>query len=48
MLAPLSVGPHTIHFTGEFVFTEAQDGFNFTFKLDITYNLLISPGRGGH
>ena len=48
MLAPLSVGHHTIHFTGEFVFTQAQDGFDFTFKLDITYHLTIMPGHGGH
>ena len=36
MLAPLSVGQHTIHYTGTF-----GDPFNFT--LDITYTLTIAP-----
>lgn len=36
MLAPLSVGHHTLHFTGTF-----GDPINFT--LDITYNLTVSP-----
>ena len=38
MLTPLSVGQHTIHFTGTF-----GDPINFT--LDITYNLTVVPGR---
>jgi len=37
MLAPLSSGPHTIHFTGTI-----GDPVNFT--LDITYHLTVSPG----
>ncbi len=36
MLAPLAVGPHTIHFAGAF------DGF---FALDVTYHIQV---RGGH
>jgi hypothetical protein len=43
MVAPLSVGGHTIHFTGSLVFTLAQDGFDFSFSQDITYNLTVSP-----
>jgi hypothetical protein len=42
MLAPLSVGTHTIHFKGSAVFTQAQDGFDFTFSLDITYHLTVT------
>ena len=38
MLAPLAVGPHTIHFHGE------VPAFNFL--LDITYHLTVTP-RGG-
>ena len=46
MLAPLSVGEHTIHFTGAFVFTAAQDGFDFSFTLDITYHINVTrPSR---
>jgi hypothetical protein len=36
MVAPLSVGEHTIHFTGT-----VGDPINFT--LDITYNLTVAP-----
>jgi hypothetical protein len=43
MVAPLSPGSHTIHFKGSIVFTQAQDGFDFTFSLDITYHLTITP-----
>jgi len=42
MVAPLSVGSHTIHFKGSVVFTQAQDGFDFTFSLDITYHLMVT------
>jgi len=45
MLAPLSVGRHTIHFTGSLVFTAAQDGFDFIFSQDITYNIAVRPGN---
>ena len=38
MLAPLSVGPHTLHFTGTF-------GEPFNFTLDVTYNLTVAPGK---
>jgi len=41
MVHPLSVGSHTIHFKGSVVFTQAQDGVDFTFSLDITYRLLV-------
>jgi hypothetical protein len=37
MLPPLSVGPHTVHFTG------AIPAFNFT--LDITYDLIVAPRK---
>ena len=37
MLAPLSAGPHTIHFSGT-----VGDPVNFT--LDITYHLTVAPG----
>jgi hypothetical protein len=43
MLKPLSVGEHTLHFGGSAVFTQAQDGFDFTFKLDITYHITVAP-----
>lgn len=42
MVAPLSRGSHTIHFKGSLVFTQAQDGFDFTFSLDITYHLMVT------
>jgi hypothetical protein len=41
MLAPLSVGTHTIHFGGEFHFTLADDGFDADYPLDMTYNLTV-------
>jgi hypothetical protein len=43
LLAPLSAGNHTIHFSGKAVFTAAEDGFDLTFILDITYNLKVVP-----
>jgi hypothetical protein len=42
MLAPLSVGSHTIHFKGSAVFTQAQDGFDLIFSMDITYHLMVT------
>ena len=45
MLAPLSKGRHEIHFEGAAVFTVANDGFDFTFRLDITYHLTVEPRR---
>lgn len=41
MLSPLSPGQHTIHFTGAVVFTAEEDGFDFSFSLDITYHLTV-------
>jgi hypothetical protein len=41
MLAPLSKGPHTIHFYGEMEFTAAADGFDFRFVQDITYHINV-------
>jgi hypothetical protein len=41
MLAPLSAGKHTIHFAGIILFTQAQDGFDELFELDITYHLKV-------
>jgi hypothetical protein len=43
MLAPLSVGKHTIHFKGMFKFTEDQDGSDFVFKQDINYQITVKP-----
>ena len=37
MLAPLSVGPHTINFTG------AAPAFSFS--LNVTYNITVTPGK---
>jgi hypothetical protein len=45
LLAPLSAGQHTIHFSGDFRFTVADDGFDFEFILDISYNLTVGAGR---
>jgi hypothetical protein len=39
LLPPQSKGAHTLHFGGKLVFTEAEDGFDFVFILDITYHL---------
>lgn len=42
MVAPLSVGAHTIHFTGAFHFATAEgDPFDADFGLDMTYNLTV-------
>lgn len=43
MLAPLSAGTHTIRFTSLLVFTLENDGFDFSFDLDITYDLTVVP-----
>jgi hypothetical protein len=48
MVEPLSVGCHTIHFSGALVFTEAADGFNFTFSQDITYHITVKAGKRSH
>jgi hypothetical protein len=45
MLAPLGQGEHIVHFTGAFVFTAAEDGFDFSFTLDITYRITVAPGN---
>ncbi len=45
MLAPLSKGSHTIHFSGELVFTAAEDGFDLDFILDITYHITVASGH---
>ncbi|HUS36091.1 MAG TPA: hypothetical protein VM680_12140 [Verrucomicrobiae bacterium] len=42
MLAPLSAGQHTIHYTGAIVFTQEADGFDFSFTLDITYRITVA------
>jgi hypothetical protein len=41
MVPPLSAGKHKIHFEGVAMYTEAEDGFNFIFSLDITYNITV-------
>lgn len=45
LLAPLSVGQRTIHFSGKAVFTAAEDGFDLTFILDVTYHITVAPRR---
>jgi hypothetical protein len=45
LLAPLSRGQHTIHFSGDFRFTLAEDGFDFKFVIDITYSITVGPGK---
>lgn len=35
-------GKHTIHFGGTVVYTLADDGFDFVFDLDITYQITVS------
>jgi len=41
LLAPLSKGAHEIHFGGKIIFTQENDGFDFTFILDITYHINV-------
>jgi hypothetical protein len=41
LVAPFKEGKHTIHFKGSAKFVQATDGFDFTFSLDITYNLTV-------
>jgi hypothetical protein len=43
MLAPLSIGKHTIHFEGTFKFTQDPDGFDFVFKQDVNYEITVKP-----
>jgi hypothetical protein len=45
MVAPPSAGQHTIHMTGGFVFTQAADGFDFSFTVDITYRITVAANR---
>jgi hypothetical protein len=47
MLRPLADGSHTIHFTGAINLSVANgDPFDFTFQLDIIYNLTVVPTNG--
>jgi hypothetical protein len=47
MLQPLADGSHTIHFTGAINLSVANgDPFDFSFQLDITYNLTVAPTNG--
>lgn len=43
MLAPFSVGKHTIHFKGTFKFTQEPDGFDLVFKQDVNYHITVKP-----
>jgi hypothetical protein len=43
MLAPPSTGVHTVQFAGDFIFNEAEDGFDFHFEVDINYELTVGP-----
>lgn len=46
LLAPLSAGAHTLHFSGKVIFsTAAGDPIDFIFLQDITYNLTVAPGK---
>ncbi len=38
-LKPMDAGPHVLHYSGAFLFTVADDGFDFYLPLDMTYNL---------
>jgi len=40
-LSPPSPGTHTIHFTSEFNFTTAGQGFDWLTELDFTYNITV-------
>jgi hypothetical protein len=42
---PLPPGEHTIHWGGAFVFTQAEDGFDFTLLLDVNYTITVTPRR---
>lgn len=45
MLEPLSVGRHTIHYTGAFKFSDAPEDY---ISVDMTYHVTVSPpGHGG-
>lgn len=41
MLAPLCTGEHTLHWEGNWTFTQAADGFDSVFAQDITYHLTV-------
>jgi hypothetical protein len=43
LLAPLSVGEHTVDFGGSLVFTQEEHGFDFMFFLDIQYDIVVLP-----
>lgn len=44
MLKPLTPNTvHILHFGGEFLFTMANDGFDFVGQIDMTYNLTVMP-----
>lgn len=42
MLAPLSKGEHRVSFSGTFLFTAEEHGFDFEFNLSIVYNLTVA------
>jgi len=48
MLAPLPGGEHELHFSGAYVFTADEDGFDYTFSLDITYHLTVEADGHDH
>jgi hypothetical protein len=41
MFQPFSTGAHTLHYSGEFLFTVANGGFDYHAYLDMTYNLTV-------
>jgi hypothetical protein len=41
MVRPLDSGNHTIHYTGAYHFTLAEDGFDFDASADVTYNVTV-------
>ena len=47
MLAPLPKGDHTIHFGGEFIFTQENGGFDFHFIVNVTYHLTVASPQSG-
>jgi len=42
IVTDLSLGPHTLHYGGEVLFTMAEDGFDLSLPLDMTYQITVS------
>ncbi|MEW6155816.1 MAG: hypothetical protein AB1813_00185 [Verrucomicrobiota bacterium] len=42
-VAPLPVGRHTIEFSHGYAFTQANDGFDYTYRSKVKYSILVAP-----